>query len=505
MYPYPRMGMSVAFTLCLLITVVAGCAPFSPCANGIPGGWGGDFGATQGGLQDMGFARELVDAGRVPPPEAFVVEGKFSEHDLGLSGAFCERTLCLRGALGVAPDRNGEPSGWLQIGLSSSIDMETFDRPSLTLIATVDVSGSMSWSYATDSAEYGTPLAIAQHLLTRIADQLEADDRIAIVTYGSTVATPLELTNGTDQDRIDAAIHALRSEGSTDMESGLRRAYAIANSALGSTEQVRVMVFTDVQPNVGATTATEFSQIAQAGASEGVGITVMAVGVGIGQDVLNGIVHVRGGNAFSLFNGQDVEDLMADDWPWLVCPIAYDLSVSLTPSAGFELGTAYGFPAGPEDEEPGLDVSTVFLSKRKGALLVQLQPAAGQDMAGLAATAHLSYEAANGERVEEDLHVSYGGGPVDDAGRYFDQPGVGKTVALALLVEGMREAAELYSIDQPDAVATLTAAIERFEADAQVLGDTDLDAEIEFANDLLALMEAGAEQGDLYGYGYLGI
>jgi len=451
----------------------------------------------------MGFARELVHAGRIPPPEAFVAEGMFSEHDLGLSGGSCERTLCLQGALGIAPTAEGEPAGWLEIGLSSSIDMGTFERPSLTLIATVDVSGSMGWSYSTESDEYGTPLAVAQHLLSRISDQLGDDDRIAIVTYGSTVATPLELTSGDEQDRIDAAIRALRSEGSTYMEAGLQRAYAIAISALGSTEQVRVMVFTDVQPNVGITTASEFSQMAQAGASEGIGISVMAIGVGIGQEVLNGITHVRGGNAFSLFDGQDVEDLMADDWPWLVCPIAYDLSVTLTPSAGFELGTAYGFPAGPDEEEPGLDVSTVFLSKRKGAMLAQLHPAAGQDMTGLAVTAHLSYESTDGESVEADLAVSYAGDPLDDAGRYYEQPSVGKTVALALLVEGMQKAAQSYSTDPQIAVVTLSAAIQRIVSDAQALGDADLDAEIQFANSLLALMEAGAEQGDLYGYGYL--
>ena len=101
----------------------------------------GEFGATQGGVQDMGLARELIASGRVPPPEAFVVEGMFSEHDLGLSGDACERTLCLRAALGIAPTLEDEPSGWVQIAMSSTIDVDAFERPGLTLIATVDVSG----------------------------------------------------------------------------------------------------------------------------------------------------------------------------------------------------------------------------------------------------------------------------------------------------------------------------------------------------------------------------
>lgn len=52
----------------------------------------------------MRLARDLIADGRVPPPEAFVVEGMFSEYDLPLPGETCARTLCLQAAIGVAPD-----------------------------------------------------------------------------------------------------------------------------------------------------------------------------------------------------------------------------------------------------------------------------------------------------------------------------------------------------------------------------------------------------------------
>ena len=61
------------------------------------------MGATPGGVKDMGTARELIAQGQVPPSEAFLVEGMFSEHDLPLDGPSCQRTLCLRAALGWAP------------------------------------------------------------------------------------------------------------------------------------------------------------------------------------------------------------------------------------------------------------------------------------------------------------------------------------------------------------------------------------------------------------------
>ena len=93
-------------------------------------------------------------------------------------------------------------------------------------------------------------------VLHRLADELGPDDRVAIVTYGSDVSTKLGLTSGSNLTKIHSAIDGLSENGSTNMEAGMKRAYSLGESAVGSTEQVRVIVFTDVQPNVGATDAS---------------------------------------------------------------------------------------------------------------------------------------------------------------------------------------------------------------------------------------------------------
>jgi len=294
------------------------------------GGGGGGFGATPGGVKDMQFARELIAAGQVPPPEALLVEGMFSEHDLALDGPPCPRVLCLRAGLGIAPTVDGEASGWFQVGLSSTIDPATYVRPSTTFIATVDTSGSMGFGYVDDP----TPGEVSRRLLHAIADQLRPDDRIAIVTYGNIVTVPLSIVPG-DDPRIHEVIAGLGAEGVTDMESGLIAAYELA--ALAETPEVRVLLFTDVQPNVGATTPTQFQTIVGNGAAEGVGLTVFGMGLGLGQELLAAMSHLRGGNAFSLNEFEDVGKLIEEEWPWFVSPISHDLSLTLTPSAGFDV------------------------------------------------------------------------------------------------------------------------------------------------------------------------
>lgn len=465
------------------------------------GEMGSGMGATPGGVQDLRLAREIVDAGRVPPPEALLVEGMFSEHDLPLEGQACEETLCLRGAVGVAPTHDGLPSGWLQVGMSSNVDPETFERAPQTLIFTVDVSGSMGWSYSDEDTERPSAGQLARALMEALASELGPRDRVAIVTYGSRVDTPLGLVAG-DSPRLARAIEDLGADGSTNMEAGLERAYELARGANG-TGPVRVMLFTDVQPNVGATTPSEFERMVGAGADDGIGLTVFGLGLGMGPELFDAMSTLRGGNAFSLVRLDDVPALMEDSWPWMVSPLAEDLHLELAAGPGYEVGDAYGIPGGDDPARAGLDVATVFLSRRRGAILVRLVPTGANDLAGLSVGGTLSYRTPEGRTVEGRIDAQLDGTePLDEGGRWFAQPSVGKATALALLVSGMHRCAEAYREDPAAAAAEMATVHARFVDDAAALGDAELDREVAFSEALLGLMESGASQDAFYGGGY---
>jgi Ca-activated chloride channel family protein len=467
-------------------------------ACGMEGGGGsfGDddgFGATPGGVKDLTLARELVANGQIPPAEALLVEAMFAEHDLGLTGAPCNVTLCLKAAAGVAPDRGGADHGWLQVGLSSNVDPDTWQRPATTFIYAVDVSGSMGWQYADDSP---TPGHLARTLLHAITNEVTPADEVAIVTYGSDVTTALPITSGAGRDTIHAAIDALTEDGSTNMEAGLERAYDLGAAAVARGRgNVRVILFTDEQPNVGATEPSQFETIVADGAARGVGLTVAALGLGIGAEVLAGMSHLRGANAFSVIDNDEAAVFMNENYPWFTTPIAYDLDVDVAPSAGLGVDHAYGFPG----NSPALSVSTVFLSKHKGALLISLSPADETALDGLAANLELSFTTAAGEPQSAALHVERGGAPLDERGQWFAQTSVASTTALALLVSGMHDAAAQYASDPDAAEVTMQGAYDRYAADAAAIGDPQLPAEVDFAAAMLQLIIARAPQGSLYG------
>lgn len=476
-------------TLLLLVVAAATCIVAACSVAGltpIP-----QAGATPGGVQDMRLARDLIAHGQVPPPEAFVVEGMFSEHDLPLAGATCAQALCLRAAGGVAPKHDGAARGFVQIGMSSAIDAGAWQPPPMTLVLTVDVSSSMGFEQADT-----TPGEMSRVLLRQIADRLRDQDRVAIVTYGTTTTTVLPLTSATERARILSTIDALTTDGSTNMEAGLRLAYQTAPNDDDGDGDVRVLLFTDTQPNVGATQPSDFEDIVAAGAARGVGLTVFGMGVGVGQEVFAAMANFRGGNAFGVIEPEDVPRVLDDSWPFLLSPIANELELALRPDGAATVSGAYGFPGTSDDGSAGLRVESVFLSKRRGALLVELQGLAP----GFSAAGTLRYTVP-GEpaEVEQGIHVEHDG-TVDERGHAYQQPSVAKTVALALLVTGMREAAQRYQDGEADAaIAGMEVVAARVAEDAGAIDDPALAPEVALAEAMLELLRAGAPQGSLYG------
>ena len=82
--------------------------------GGSYGAPGDMLGATPGGAQDIGKAREIIHGGSVPTVEDFTPEGLYSEHDLVIANAPpCAKTLCVNTAVGPefgSDDDNRDPA-----------------------------------------------------------------------------------------------------------------------------------------------------------------------------------------------------------------------------------------------------------------------------------------------------------------------------------------------------------------------------------------------------------
>jgi Ca-activated chloride channel family protein len=178
--------------------------------------------------------------------------------------------------LGITVDEGAQPASTdgtrlVRVGISAR-DVADADRPPVALTMVVDTSGSM---------DIRNRLGLVKSSLALLAGHLRDDDTIALVTYGSQAHPLLEPTPVSDTDTILDAIDSLRPGGSTNLEAGLRTAYAQAREAYSDDAINAVILASDGVANVGTTSPDALvDQIVDAREQ---GIHLVTVGYGMGN------------------------------------------------------------------------------------------------------------------------------------------------------------------------------------------------------------------------------
>ncbi len=325
----------------------------------------------QGGAQDINHFRGEAGALRVPMPDTLTPEGLMGDYDLVIgTDQPCRATFCLAGEamkadLMLRPD----DKVFVGLGFTSDIDAKTWKRQPLNLVAVVDKSGSMS----------GHPMDMVRKSLKQVVGQLGPDDQISIVLYGDRSHVFLEPTRITAANRASVlkSIDAISIAGSTNMEEGLRVGYDTAFASAANFKGVtRLMLFTDEQPNVGATDADTFMGMAEDASKRHIGLTTIGVGVQYDAPLATRIGSVRGGNLFFLRDDKDVKSVFSAKLDTMVSEVAWDVKMTLTPHPGYRITGVYGVPGelmGAQGENTvTVTVPTAFFSTTGGGIFVGL-------------------------------------------------------------------------------------------------------------------------------------
>jgi len=162
----------------------------------------------------------------------------------------------------------------LLIGLQGkTIPVENL--PPSNLVFLIDVSGSMM-------GDNRLPLVKAS--MKMLTDQLRESDRISIVVYAGQAGLVLPATSGNDKIKIKTAIDALQAGGSTAGGAGIQLAYATALKNFMSKGNNRVILCTDGDFNVGASSDDEMVRLIEKERNKGIFLTVLGYGMGNYKD-----------------------------------------------------------------------------------------------------------------------------------------------------------------------------------------------------------------------------
>jgi Ca-activated chloride channel family protein len=158
----------------------------------------------------------------------------------------------------------------LLVGLQAR-RMKTADLPPSNLVFLIDVSGSM---------EMPNKLPLVKDSLGLLVNQLRAQDRVAIVVYAGNAGLVLPSTPGSNKGAILSAIQALEAGGSTAGGSGIKLAYGIAKENFIDGGNNRVILATDGDFNVGASSDGELEQLIEQKRKDRIFLTVLGFGMG---------------------------------------------------------------------------------------------------------------------------------------------------------------------------------------------------------------------------------
>lgn len=194
-------------------------------------------------------------------------------------------------------------------------------RPRANLVFLIDTSGSM---------QAPNKLPLVQQSLAMLLDQLDANDRVAIVTYAGSAGTALEPTPASQKGRIRAVLDRLGAGGSTAGAEGIRQAYALAAQNLDPTGVNRVILATDGDFNVGITNQDELKAFVERERGKGVFLSVLGFGMGNYNDALMQALAQNGNGAAAYIDTiGEARKALVEEAGSTLFPIAKDVKIQV--------------------------------------------------------------------------------------------------------------------------------------------------------------------------------
>lgn len=262
--------------------------------------------------------RFIVEEGLQPPADAVRTEEFLNYFDLDYVYDDPTHPVAVNGEISACPWR--PEHRLVRIGLKGA-PLPPGERAAQNFTFLIDVSGSMLGTDRLDLLKTG---------FGAFAKTLDARDRVAIVTYGSSSAVALAPTPGNEQTRILTALNGLGAGGSTAGAAGITTAYDLAEESFVAGGNNRVVVGTDGAFNVGPSSQEELIALIEERREAGIFLTVVGVGRGNLNDAgLEQIANNGNGTYEYVSRAEDIEKVFVHERDKFTT-VAQDVKVQVT-------------------------------------------------------------------------------------------------------------------------------------------------------------------------------
>jgi Ca-activated chloride channel family protein len=262
--------------------------------------------------------RRILNQGQLPPAGAVRVEEMINYFHYDYAQPTTEHPFNVSTELADCPWNTQHKL--LMIGLQGK-QVPYENLPASNLVFLIDVSGSMMTA---------DKLPLVKSSLKLLVDQLREQDKVSLVVYAGNSGLALPSTSGADKQRIKDAIDALEAGGSTAGGAGIQLAYKVASENFSSKGNNRVILCTDGDFNVGASSDDELVRMIEEKRKSGIYLTVLGYGTGNYQDAkMQKLADKGNGNHQYIDNISEAKKVLVNEFGGTLFTIAKDVKLQV--------------------------------------------------------------------------------------------------------------------------------------------------------------------------------
>jgi len=163
-----------------------------------------------------------------------------------------------------------------------------------------------------------------------LVNQMNGNDRIALVVYAGSAGLVLESTPGSEKQKILRAINNLEAGGSTHGSAGIHLAYEIAEENLIDGGINRILIASDGDMNVGTTSVDGLKELIKEKRQSGIALTTLGFGTGNYNDaIMEQLADVGNGNAAYIDSLLEAQKVLVNEMQSTLLTIAKDVKIQV--------------------------------------------------------------------------------------------------------------------------------------------------------------------------------
>ena len=263
--------------------------------------------------------RSYIEEGMLPPAGAVRVEEMINYFDYDyVSGPEAGKKFAVYTEYADCPWN--KDTKLMMVGLNTAaIDMS--EKKASNLVFLIDTSGSM---YEENK------LPLAQKAFKMLAENLDENDRISIVTYAGSDTVVLNGVAGSEAYTICEALDSLEASGSTNGSAGLITAYEIAEQQFIKDGNNRVILATDGDLNVGLTSESDLVGLITEEKDSGIFLSVLGFGSdNLKDNKLEALADHGNGNYSYLDSVYEAKKVLVDEMGGTLYTVAKDVKMQI--------------------------------------------------------------------------------------------------------------------------------------------------------------------------------